>query len=144
MPALKEATFDQVLKRAPSSTEASQVAVGTASIRLYYVRAYLEWLGYSLAGRVCITLEQKTNYLESMREYLGWLSARTPMARGESAWLGLSNDQKGHLIEVIYPAHGANPWTGGFICDRNRLLVLCGLGMGLRLRLCFASLLLEN
>lgn len=132
LPALKEATFDQVLKRAPSSKNTSQVSIGTASIRLYYARAYLQWLGHSLAGRVCTTLEQKTNYLESMRECLKWLRARTPMARGESARQGLSNDQKAHLVEVIDPAHGANPWTRDFIRDRNRLLVLWGLGTGLR------------
>jgi integrase len=131
-PVPKEATLDRVLKRALTSNGASQVAIGTASIRLYYVRAYLEWFGLSLAGKVCTTLEQKTSYLEALRECLGWLRARTPVARGESTRQGLSSDQKDHLVEVIEPAHKANPWSGDFIRDRNRLLILWGLGTGLR------------
>jgi integrase len=128
----KEATLDRVLKRALISKDASQVSIGTASIRLYYVRVYLEWLGHSLAGKICTTLEQKTSYLEALRECLGWLRARTPVARRESTRQGLSNDQKDCLVEVIDPAHETNPWTGDFIRDRNRLLVLWGLGTGLR------------
>jgi integrase len=128
----KEATLDRVLKRALNAKGTSQVSIGTASIRLYYVRTYLEWFGLSLAGKVCTTLEQKTSYLEALRECLGWLRARTPVARGESTRQGLSGDQKDCLVEVIDPAHEANPWTGDFIRDRNRLLVLWGLGTGLR------------
>jgi integrase len=131
-PLPKEATLDRVLKRALTSKGASQVSISTASIRLYYVRAYLEWLGLSLAGQICTTIEQKTSYLEALRECLGWLRARTPVARGESTRQGLSSDQKDYLVEVIDPNHEANPWTGDFIRDRNRLLILWGLGTGLR------------
>lgn len=124
--------LSHVVKRAPKLQEKSQVSISTVSIRLYYVRAYLEWFGHSLAGRICTTLEQKLHYLESLRECLGRLRARTPMTRGESTRQGLTESQKRALISVIDPTFKANPWAGDFIRDRNRLLVVWGLGTGLR------------
>jgi integrase len=77
-------------------------------------------------------LEQKRHYLESLQECVERLRARTPAARSESKRQGLSESQKNALIAVIDPICDANPWTGEFIQDRNRLLVVWGLGTGIR------------
>lgn len=125
-------TIKKIPKRATRELGISQVSISTVSIRLHYVRAYLEWFGCGMAAKSCTSLEQKAHYLESLRRCLSLIRARTPIARGEQKRQGLSETQKRFLIEVINPASDANPWSGDFIRDRNRLLVAWGLGTGLR------------
>lgn len=128
----KVLSFDQVAKRTRKSNEAEPVSISTVSIRLYYASTYLEWMGHRAAHRVCRTLEQKNDYMALLREFLGRLRARTPRARGCSSRQGLTAEQKAELLRVIAPNCPDNPWNGEFVRDRNRLIILWGLGTGLR------------
>jgi integrase len=127
-----EETLHRVLRRGSKLNGAVRVSISTVSIRLHYVRAYLEWLGYSVAGQISTTIEQKRHYLEALKECLARLRARTPFARSQSDRRGLSGAQKEALIDIIGPTSESNPWRGDFVRDRNRLLVIWGLGTGLR------------
>jgi integrase len=129
---VKGGTLDQVLKRAPKVNGNATVSINTASVRLHYLRTYLEWLGNSIAGQICTTMEQKQHYRDSLNACLDMLRARTPRSRAGSNRTALSQTQKDVLIDVIAPDSPDNPWSGDFLCDRNRLLVVWGLGTGLR------------
>lgn len=108
------------------------VARGTSGIRLHYARAYLSWLGHAVASRVCATLEQRTSYMAMLREFLARLKSRTPTSRTTRHRVGLDAEAKAELLQVIDPATANNPWSTPFLRDRNRLLVLWGLGTGIR------------
>lgn len=128
----KVLSFDKIRKRAPKVKEDATVAVSTVAIRLYYASAYLEWMGHRAARQVCKTLEEKNNYMTLLREFRGHLRSRTPRARASSSRLSLNEDQKAELLRIIEPDCADNPWHGAFVRDRNRLIVLWGLGTGLR------------
>jgi integrase len=108
------------------------VAVSTAAIRLHYSRAYLSWLGQTAASRTCATLEQRATYMAILREFLARLIARAPSARSSTHRAGLDAQARAVLLQAIDPASAENPWSTGFLRDRNRLLALWGLGTGLR------------
>jgi integrase len=108
------------------------VAVGTVSIRLHYARAYLSWLGQAAISRVCATLEQRISYMTMLREFLARLSARIPAARTSTHRVGLDPVARAVLLKVIHPASAENPWSTAFLRDRNNLLILWGLGTGIR------------
>lgn len=108
------------------------VARGTSGIRLHYARAYLSWLGHAVASRVCATLEQRASYMAMLREFLARLKSRTPTSRTTQHRVGLDLEAKAELLQVIDPATASNPWSTPFLRDRNRLLVLWGLGTGIR------------
>ncbi|NEX60094.1 site-specific integrase [Noviherbaspirillum galbum] len=128
----KVISLDKVRSRAVKTRKESTVALSTVAIRLYYAGAYLEWLGHRAARQVCKTLEQKTEYMDLLREFLGRLRSRTPKARGQSSRLSLTAEQKAELLRVVDPRCPDNPWEGEFVRERNRLIVLWGLGTGLR------------
>ncbi|MFS8981203.1 tyrosine-type recombinase/integrase [Cupriavidus necator] len=128
----KVVSFDKVRKRAPKVKEGATVAVSTVAIRLYYASAYLEWMGHRAARQVSKTLEEKNNYMALLREFLGRLRSRTPSSRASPSRLSLNADQKAELLRIIEPGCPDNPWNGAFVRDRNRLIVLWGLGTGLR------------
>lgn len=108
------------------------VAPGTASIRLHYVRAYLSWMGQTVASRTCSTLEQRMSYMVMLREFLGRLKGRIPTARSSTQRVALAPAARAELLKVIDPAATDNPWPTAFLRDRNRLLILWGLGTGIR------------
>lgn len=124
--------IEKVRRRAPKANAEPAVATSTVAIRLYYAHTYLEWLGQRTAKNVCTTLEQKTSYMDLLREFLANLRNRTPKARSGSDRLSLTPAEREKLLSVIDPASPENPWTGDFIRDRNRLLVMWGMGTGLR------------
>lgn len=124
--------LDRVRKRAPKQAEEVTVAISTVAIRLYYAGCYLQWLGHRAAKQVCASLEQKNDYMERLAQFLDQLRARTPNARSQSTRMGLTAEQKAELVRLTDPACPDNPWAGNFVRDRNRLIVLWGLGTGLR------------
>lgn len=108
------------------------VARGTAGIRLHYARSYLSWLGEAVASRACSTLEERVSYMAMLRDFLARLKSRTPAVRTTSHRVGLDPQAKAQLLQVIDPAAAENPWPTPFLRDRNRLLILWGLGTGIR------------
>lgn len=120
------------LQSGQTRTTARTVALGTVSIRLHYVRAYLSWLGQAIASRTCDTLDRRTNYTAMLREFLARLKSRTPATRTTHHRTGLDPTAKAELLRIIDPATAENPWSTPFLRDRNRLLLLWGLGVGIR------------
>lgn len=128
----KVINLDKVRRRAGQTQKGATVALTTVAIRLYYAGAYLEWFGHRAARQVCKTLEQKIVFMDLLREFMGRLRSRTPKARGQSSRLSLTAEQKAELLRVIDIHCPDNPWEGEFVRERNRLIVLWGLGTGLR------------
>lgn len=108
------------------------VSATTASIRLHYARTYLGWLGEVTSSRITSTLQQRIRYMELLQGFLDRLSARIPSGRVMLARMSLGRDAKAELLRVIDPQSIDNPWSSEFHRDRNRLLILWGIGTGLR------------
>ncbi|SAK98371.1 phage integrase [Caballeronia temeraria] len=110
----------------------SPVASGTAAIRLYYAGAYLQWLGERTAGQVCQTLEERDRYIRLLSQMLDRLRIRTPTAEKQSTRVGLNAQQKLRLLRVTDPSYRDKRVVSDFLRDRNRLIVMWGIGTGLR------------
>lgn len=123
---------DNARKRGSTAGHNMAVSVNTVAIRLYYVASYMNWLGRDAARVVCRTLEHKQDYLQLLSEFLGQLRARTPSVRSESPRFSLTSEQMARLVEITDPASPDNPWKGDFARNRNRLIILWGLGTGIR------------
>lgn len=107
------------------------VAPSTASIRLYYAGQYLQWLAQRATGGAALSLDRRSAYTARLDQFMGHLKARTPSGHtGER--LSLTAQELNRLKDVIDPQSTENPWSSMFARDRNRLLVLWGLGTGLR------------
>lgn len=132
-PTPKVLSLEQARMRSPRPKKSeSTVSMSTVAIRLYYASTYLKWIGHRTARQVCKTLDQKHDYLDLLHKFLSTLRARTPKARGYSSRVGQSKNEKSELARVVDPACVDNPWHGDFVRDRNRLIVLWGMGTGLR------------
>lgn len=131
-PTPKVIPLDRVRKRAPKVPAEPAVSISTVAIRLYYVHAYLSWMGHVAAGRACSNLEQKNHYMELLREFLARLRIRTPKARTSGNRLSMTPEERAELLRVIDPSSPDNPWSGEFVRDRNRLLTYWGMGTGIR------------
>jgi integrase len=108
------------------------VALGTAAIRLYYARSYLQWLGERNAGQACQTLEDRDRYFRLLSQMLDRLRIRTPTAENQSTRVGLNADQKLRLLHVTDPSYPDNRGASAFLRHRNQLIVMWGIGTGLR------------
>lgn len=128
----KVISLERMLQRTPTPRACAAVAASTASIRLYYASEYLKWYGLRNARHVCKSLFQKNQYIELIREFLKRLHSRIPKSRTHSNRMSLTSEQKAELIRLIDPNCPDNPWNEDFVRDRNRLIVLWGLGTGLR------------
>ncbi len=100
-------------------------------LELYYAGQYLQWLAQRATGGAALSLDRRSAYTARLDQFMGHLKARTPSGHtGER--LSLTAQELNRLKDVIDPQSTENPWSSMFARDRNRLLVLWGLGTGLR------------
>lgn len=114
------------------------VAPDTMGVRLAYVRDYLDWLALQRLSRLN---KSSGDYaaLDSARQQMRQaIDARIPSGQGkgtgnpDGSQMGLEKSQQKRLLEVIDPGSPENPWQGSHTRERNRLLTLILLLLGLR------------
>jgi integrase len=129
-------SIEKVRMRGPTVREVeASVSSDSASIRMLYILGYLRW-------RVTYRLLQlggdtaRRSLLKSNSEAaLTALKERTPGASHRSAdeqREGLSPEQLDRLVDTIQPNSPDNPWVGEFARQRNHLMLMWVLALGLR------------
>lgn len=123
---------------AAKKNESERVNSVTASVRLSYIRDYLDWLA---TQRVLKLSKRSADYVmldssrQLMRQALTARKASGSRRYGEDAGmfrLGLEHDVQKKLLEVIDPRSPENPWRNAHIRERNQLLILILLFLGVR------------
>jgi integrase len=111
-----------------------KVSSNTTAIRLFYIRAYLNWHIQVRALRVDTSLSMRTNILELGRLVDNALREKTPRATGNSKGerLGLTVADQQLLLQVLEPNHPLNPWDSPHAKERNALIVHMLLELGVR------------
>ena len=114
------------------------VSPTTAGLRLSYVRDYLDWLAHQRLGGM---RKRSADFaaMDSARQQMAQaFAARTPSGPkhhtegAEGFRLGLTHEAQRRLLEVVDPKSSENPWRGAHVRERNRLLVLVLLFLGVR------------
>ena len=128
-----------------------QVAPSTVSVRLMYIRMYLDWLSQRRIRRLPLTSIERSALESSVQRMIIALKARDPYF-GQDAIEpreGLSKESQAKLLEVVCPsgfssgnlrldAHRqytwsrANPWLNPGIKTRNAMLILLMFYLGIR------------
>lgn len=109
----------------------------TSDIRLLYIRDYLSWYTERQLGRLTPETKPYRRLMDAKTQMWKTLTARigepaSKDSNDEDARQGLSPSQKAELDRVIVPGNPSNPWRGRHAQERNRLMVLWLLRLGLR------------
>ncbi len=119
-----------LVRRLPTSKKHKAVSANTKAIRLHYAGAYLKWLCGREKRRIGdLTFAQA--FADQAADMLRAIAIRTPPTRARSRE-AIPPDERRRLVEVIDERSPDNPWTHPFVRMRNRLIILWGLGGGLR------------
>jgi integrase len=112
----------------------NEVEHGTTTIRLVYIRKYLQWYANSRIMR----MQQgstRSEMIELRDLVLSAIEERTPSSRGRSGEperMGLTPESQKVLLAVIAPDHPNNPWETTHSKERNALIVLMMIELGVR------------
>lgn len=125
---LEQARLSLTRRQAPN-----EVSSDTASIRLLYIREYLNWW---IDERLLRSSHKHRATLAELKAIVdAAISQRTPISRGrchQEERLGLDSDSRALLLAITDPQHPDNPWGSCHAKERNALIVRMGLGLGLR------------
>lgn len=114
------------------------VNAGTAGVRMIYVRDYLDWLALQRLSRLS---KKSADYaaLDSARQQMRRaIKARIPTGsrryaeNSDGQRIGLDAATQKRLLEVTDPKSPDNPWKGTHTRERNRLLIVSLLLLGVR------------
>lgn len=111
-----------------------EVSSNTTAIRLFYIRAYLNWHIQVRALRLDTSLAMRADILELGRLVDKAIREKTPSVTGNSKGerLGLTVEAQQLLLQVIEPNHPLNPWASPHAKERNALIVHMLLELGVR------------
>ena len=111
-----------------------EVSSNTTAIRLFYIRAYLNWHVQVRALRLDTSLSMRADILELGKLVDKAIREKTPSVTGNSKGerLGLTVEAQQLLLKVIEPNHPLNPWASPLAKDRNALIVHMLLELGVR------------
>lgn len=104
----------------------------TTSIKLSYMKNYVDWLAAETIGRSSSRSREYTSMQAARTEMIKWLKERIPSPGKSRLKIGLTPKQRTRLLAVIEPDHPENPFKGKFARERNRLLILFLDHLGLR------------
>jgi integrase len=129
----KVTSLERVRMRKSSKAAVDEVGAATASTRGFYVIAYLQWL---VDRRMMDSLvaphpglsPASSRGLCALREHLPSKSWRAGVVRNK----GFDKKTRQRLLEVVDPASPDNPWSRNQCRQRNQLVVLWLLHLGMR------------
>lgn len=109
------------------------VGIGTASIRMGYIRAFLKWRANKAIA--CAGNEMKANLI-ALRDLVDEeLQNKTPRVNERATIeqrMGIDRHMQERLLSIVAPTNPQNPWTGERIRLRNQFIVNAFLTLGLR------------
>jgi integrase len=126
------ASFKKMTKRSVSKMPKA-VNAETKTIRLIYIRNYIEWLVSGRRLKLDVNHKHYEALNEAARVVVGNINARMPERDYESSSRqGLSSEVRAQILEVTEPDSPENPWKNKHVRVRNRLIFLWLLFLGIR------------
>lgn len=149
--ALRQEELDSLLETQTTETKAAQVvsfkkmakhAVSkmpkvvnseTKTIRLIYIRNYIDWLVSGRRLKLDVNHKHYEALNEAARVVVGSINARMPEHDYKSSSRqGVSPEVRARILEVIKPDSPDNPWKNKHVRARNQLIFLWLLFLGIR------------
>lgn len=121
--------------RKRNQSDTKWVKKQTKTIRLIYIRLYLDWLSHDRTKKISKKSDSYEEIKSSRIEMIEAIKARTSSKYSPNiqyAKEGLSHDEENRLKEVIKPDSPENPWKNLYVKIRNQLFVLMMLSFGTR------------
>lgn len=112
----------------------SLVDTASKSTRLLYIRKYIAWL----ANRALLKLDRRAadrrSFDAAKNVMLEAIAARTPVLRVSSydPKQGVGPEMRARILDVIHPDSAENLWRSQHVRERNQLIILWLLLLGLR------------
>lgn len=130
----KVLSLEQARLNLTRSRPRGEVSSNTTAIRLFYIRAYLNWHFLVRALRLDTSLVMRSDILELGKLVDKAIKERTPGTTGNSKGerLGLTTEAQQLLLQVIEPNHPLNPWARSHAKERNCLIIHMLLELGVR------------
>jgi integrase len=130
----KVISMEQARLNLTRSKVPGEVSSNTTAIRLFYIRAYLNWHIQVRALRIDTNLAVRADILALGKLVDKAIRERTPSTTGNSKGerLGLTVEGQQLLLQVIEPNHPLNPWASPHAKERNALIVHMLLELGVR------------
>lgn len=131
----KIVSLEKARMRPTAASTQAKVELQTAGIRIHYIRAYLGWITSSRLLKWGPKHELYSGLKTALELVLRALAERTPRASHRNTLderMGLAPAALARLIEVIEPTSRDNPWGGGYIRERNALMIKWLLSTGIR------------
>ena len=124
------ATSRGLVPTLPVLKRGDYVSANTKSIRLHYAGVYLKWLATREIQRT-EDASAAERLVTRTDEVLRALKIRTPPVRARSRE-AIAPEERARVLEVIGEKSPDNPWNHPFVRLRNRLIIMWGIGCGLR------------
>ncbi len=109
------------------------VASGTATVRVKYIKGYLDWLQqYAYLQKLPANREV---FKKVATMTVQAIQDRTPSAGSRNSTTrkkGLTHEDQALLMEVMHPDSPKNPWADAFIRERNYTIICIFLATGMR------------
>lgn len=129
----KVVSFEKARMRHRGETNRVAIKNATAAMRIKHMRDYLQSCVEHASG--ALSFEKASSLKSAATDVLDALLAHAPKVRKRNrlgARLALDEATEARLLEVIRPDHPENPWRHEFVRNRNQLIVLLSLGLGIR------------
>jgi integrase len=110
------------------------VAVQTQASRLRYIADYLEFIAVYVGATLSVAAQQELLAkscleLAAFRVHIPQVSKRATL----DARVGLSLEEQDRLLCIVHPNSPGNPWSRGFVLQRNWLIIVILLATGMRI-----------
>lgn len=110
-----------------------RVESGTAAIRIKYIKGYLDWLQeYAYLQQLPRDREVFKKVADMTVKAVKARTPKVPKKNSTKRKKGLTRAQEARLLAVVHPDSPENPWVDAFIRERNYLIVLMLLAVGVR------------
>lgn len=128
------ASLESARMKATTAATEERVKRSTAGIRFYYGGAYIVWHARRRLLDLGLNHSTRAGLADALKELTQALDSRAPGGDRDSIHqrMGLTEAQTAQLLKVVDPTSDDNPWRGSHIRDRNFLIVMWLLNLGIR------------
>jgi integrase len=132
LPVIKVIRGEGIRRRSPSQKK--EVDPRTASIRLFYIHEYLQWLVLSRVAGISVSNPFRLAIENVVRTSLNALRTRSPLAKFRNVGRreGLSEQTTELLLSLIDPGAIRSPWVNEHAKKRNCLAIKMLWSLGVR------------
>lgn len=95
---------------------------GTTTIKLTYVKLYLDWLANEFILRTSARELSHSSMLQAKKIMIDAIAAHSPGKGDSKLRRGLKSEERRRFLDVVHPKSASNPFKADFIRLRNQLI----------------------